>query len=70
MFRQGTIKWYDEKQRYGFIIEDGVEKNEVFFHKSNIVTIDQILEKGQRVEFDIKKGKRGLEATEVKPFNV
>jgi CspA family cold shock protein len=69
MFRQGTVKWYDDNRHYGFIIEDGIEAENIFFHKSNIETEDQVLEKNQRVEFNIKKGKRGLEATNVRPLN-
>jgi len=69
MFRQGTVKWYDDNKHYGFIIEDGVESENIFFHKSNILTEDQILEKDQRVEFDVKKGNRGLEAIKIKPLN-
>ncbi|MFA6119015.1 MAG: cold shock domain-containing protein [Parachlamydiales bacterium] len=66
MFRQGTVKWYDKDKGYGFILEDGTEKNEIFFHRSNLVDVDQVIDKGQRVEFDVKKGKKGLEATQVK----
>jgi len=68
MFRQGIVKWYNPNKHFGFITEDGVEKEDLFFHKSNILTEDQILEKGQRVEFDIKKGEKGLEAVEIKPL--
>ena len=68
MFRHGTVKWYDDKQHYGFIIEDGVEEENIFFHKSNILTEDLQLEIGQRVEFDIMNGKKGLEAIKVKPL--
>lgn len=69
MFRQGTVKWYDDNKKYGFIIEDGVEHENIFFHKSNILTEDQSLDKDQRVQFDVRKGKRGLEAFDVKPLN-
>jgi len=69
MFRQGIVKWYDDKKRFGFITEDGVENEDIFFHKSNIASEDQIFDKGQRVEFDVKKGEKGLEAIEVKPLN-
>ncbi len=68
MFRQGTVKWFDPDKHYGFITEDGIENEDLFVHKSNILTEDQVLEKGQRVEFDIKKGERGLEAIDVKPL--
>ncbi|NGX62897.1 MAG: Cold shock protein CspV [Candidatus Anoxychlamydiales bacterium] len=69
MFRQGTIKWYDDTKHYGFITEDGVENQDIFFHKSNILSEDQAIEKGQRVEFDVKTVQKGLEAIEVKQLN-
>ncbi len=69
MFRQGTIKWYDDNKHYGFIVEDGVENENIFFHKSNILTEDQVVEKDQRIEFDVKKGKKGLEAFQIRPLN-
>ena len=68
MFRQGTVKWYDDKKHFGFITEDG-SSTDLFFHKSNILTQDQNIEKDQRVEFDVKKTDRGLEAIEVKTLN-
>jgi len=69
MFRQGTVKWYDDTKHYGFITEDGVENQDIFFHKSNILSEDQAIEKGQRVEFDVKTGQKGLEATDIKLLN-
>lgn len=69
MFRQGTVKWYDDNKHYGFIVEDGVENENIFFHKSNIVTEDQMVDKEQRVEFEVRKGKKGLEAFNVRPLN-
>lgn len=67
MFHQGTVKWYDMNKHFGIIIEDGVEKEEIFFHKSNILT-DEVLEKDQRVSYDVKNTPKGLEAIEVKPL--
>lgn len=69
MFRQGIVKWYDNDKHYGFIIEDGVKNENLFFHKSSILTEDQALEEGQRVQFDVQKGKKGLEAIKVSPLN-
>jgi len=69
MFRQGTVKWYDDKKHFGFIVEDGVEGENIFFHKSNIASEGQILDKDQRVEFDVKKGNKGLEAIDVRLLN-
>ncbi|MBN2480015.1 MAG: cold shock domain-containing protein [Parachlamydiales bacterium] len=68
MFRQGTVKWYNPEKNYGFLVEDGVENEELFFHKTNILTTDKAVDKGQRVSFDVKKTERGLEATDIQPL--
>lgn len=63
----GTVKWFDEKKGFGFIVpEDGGA--DLFVHHSNIVTEGfRTLKDGQKVEFEAAQGKKGLEATDVKP---
>ena len=63
----GTVKWFDEKKGFGFIIpEEGGD--DLFVHHSNIVTDGfRTLQYGQKVEFEPAQGKKGMEATEVKP---
>ena len=63
----GTVKWFDEKKGFGFIIpEEGGD--DLFVHHSNIVTEGfRTLQDGQKVEYEAAQGKKGLEATEVKP---
>lgn len=63
----GTVKWFDEKKGFGFIIpEEGGD--DLFVHHSSIVTDGfRTLQDGQKVEFEAAQGKKGLEATEVKP---
>jgi CspA family cold shock protein len=59
---QGTVKFFNESKGYGFIVEEG-SNNEHFVHISGL--IDQIKE-GDTVEFDLKEGKKGLNAVNVK----
>ncbi|MHC4855821.1 MAG: cold-shock protein [Planctomycetota bacterium] len=63
----GTVKWFDERKGFGFIIpEEGGD--DLFVHHSSIVTEGfRTLKDGQKVEFEAAQGKKGLEATEVKP---
>ena len=62
---QGTVKFFNADKGYGFISrEDG---DDLFVHFSNIVADGyKSLDEGQRVEFDIGRGKKGDEAQNVR----
>jgi len=59
---KGTVKFFNESKGYGFIIDDETKK-EYFVHVSGL--IDDIRE-GDQVEFELKEGKKGLNADGVK----
>ena len=59
---KGTVKFFNDSKGYGFITEEGVEKDH-FVHVTGL--IDEISE-GDQVEFDLEEGKRGLNAVNVK----
>ena len=59
---KGTVKFFNETKGFGFIVEDESEK-EHFVHVSGI--IDEIKE-GDEVEFELKEGRKGLNAVNVK----
>jgi len=60
--KKGTVKFFNESKGFGFIIEED-SKNEYFVHVSGL--IDNISE-GDVVEFELKEGKKGLNAVNVK----
>ena len=60
--KQGTVKFYNGAKSFGFIIESGSDK-EYFVHASGL--IDEVRE-GDEVEFEIKEGKKGLNAVSVR----
>lgn len=63
----GTVKWFNDSKGFGFIApEDG--SDDVFVHFSAI-TADgfRTLTEGQAVSFEVEKGPKGLQATQVKP---
>ena len=60
----GTVKWFNGSKGYGFISREGGD--DVFVHYSAIETEGfRNLEEGQRVEFTIERGPKGLQATRV-----
>ncbi|HKL08075.1 MAG TPA: cold-shock protein [Bacteroidales bacterium] len=61
----GKVKWYDSIKGFGFIeSEDG---NDIFVHRSGLVTAYEGLQADQNVVFETKQGDKGLYATHVKP---
>ena len=63
----GTVKWFDGRKGFGFIIPDD-GGNELFVHHSDIEMEGfKSLEDGQSVEFEVGEGKKGPCAQVVKP---
>lgn len=61
---KGTVKWFDNKKGYGFIEREQGE--DVFVHFRAIRGDGYLsLEKGQRVEFMVTQGQKGLQAEDV-----
>ncbi|HDJ33097.1 MAG TPA: cold shock domain-containing protein [Bacteroidetes bacterium] len=60
--KEGTVKFFNQSKGYGFII-DKEDEAEYFVHVSGL--IDQIKE-GDLVQFELKQGKKGLNAVNVK----
>jgi CspA family cold shock protein len=60
----GTVKWFNGSKGYGFLSqEDGAD---VFVHYSAISMEGyKNLQEGQKVEFSIEKGPKGLQAVNV-----
>ncbi len=64
---RGTVKWFDAKKGFGFITpEDG--SDDVFVHHTNIVGQGfKTLNNGQAVEYEVGQGRKGPQATNVRP---
>jgi len=61
---QGTVKWFNASKGYGFIQRQTGE--DVFVHFSAITMEGyKSLNEGKAVEFEVKKGPKGLQAENV-----
>lgn len=60
----GTVKWFNSGKGYGFISREGGD--DIFVHYSAIQSDGyRTLEEGQKVEFTVEKGPKGLQASQV-----
>ncbi len=63
-FELGTVKWFNVRKGYGFITRD--QGDDVFVHFRNIEgTGRRAISEGQRVQFRVTTGDKGLQADEV-----
>ena len=64
----GVVKWFSSEKGYGFITPDD-GSDDVFAHFSNIDSNGyRTLEEGQKVEFEITQGPKGLQAENIRPL--
>ncbi|MBN1372500.1 MAG: cold-shock protein [Anaerolineaceae bacterium] len=64
----GTVKWFNATKGYGFIGRDDEQGDDVFVHFSAITMEGyRSLKQGQKVEFEVEQGPKGLQAANVTP---
>jgi CspA family cold shock protein len=64
----GTVKWFNATKGYGFIGRD--EGEDVFVHFSAVEMEGyRRLKEGQKVEFSVEQGPKGLQAANVIPLS-
>jgi cold shock protein len=65
----GKVKWFNNAKGYGFLEQDGSDKD-VFVHFSAIQSDGfRTLKEGEAVEFEITEGPKGMQAANVKKAN-
>lgn len=61
---KGTVKWFNDAKGFGFIAQENGP--DVFAHFSEIVSSGfKTLTEGQKVEFTVGNGKKGLQAEKI-----
>lgn len=61
----GVVKWFNNEKGFGFIQRE--KGDDVFVHFKSIVAEGyKSLSEGQRVEFTVTQGQKGLQAEEVR----
>jgi cold shock protein len=61
----GTVKWFNDAKGFGFITQEGGE--DVFVHYSAVQAQGfKSLAEGDRVEFEVTRGPKGLQAANVR----
>ena len=64
----GTVKWFNDAKGFGFITPDGGGED-LFAHFSAIQASGfKSLKEGQKVSFEVTKGPKGLQASNIKPL--
>lgn len=59
--QQGIVKFYQQDKGYGFITDESGK--EIFVHATGL---SEEIKKGDEVTFDLKEGKKGTEANNVR----
>jgi cold shock protein len=59
----GTVKFFLEAKGYGFVTDE-VSKTDYFFHFSEVKE-KGLLQKGEKVSFELEEGNRGLKAINI-----
>lgn len=62
IMNSGTVKFFNESKGFGFVV-DNSSKEEIFVHISGLV---DIIREGDQVTFDTERGKKGMNAVNVK----
>jgi CspA family cold shock protein len=63
----GTVKWFNDAKGFGFITPDDGGAD-LFAHFSEIQSSGfKSLAEGQKVSFEVTQGKKGMQASSIKP---
>ncbi len=65
----GTVKWFNDSKGFGFITPEA-GGDDLFAHFSAIQASGfKTLREGQRVSFDVTRGPKGQQASNIRPID-
>ena len=64
----GTVKWFSDTKAFGYIKPDDSEEHLFFQYTTILATGSCTFTEGQRVEFEVTEGPKGLQAVNVRPI--
>ncbi len=62
---QGKVKWFSTEKAFGFIEQDN--ENDIFVHVTGLADGVTAIDKDMLVEYEVEQGRKGPQATNVKP---
>jgi cold shock protein len=62
----GTVKWFNSAKGFGFISQPDGEPDVFVHHTAIEMNGWRSLEEGQKVEFEVQQGPKGLQAANVR----
>ena len=64
----GKVKWFNDSKGFGFITPEGGGED-LFAHFREIQgTGFKTLKEGQKVQFEVRRGPKGLQAAQIRPL--
>lgn len=64
----GSVKWFNNAKGFGFLTQGG--DDDIFVHYSQILGEGfKTLQQGENVEFELRRGPKGLHAANVQPMD-
>ena len=62
---QGKVKWFSSEKAFGFIEQEN--DNDIFVHVTGLADGVTVIDKDPLVEYEVEQGRKGPQATNVRP---